>query len=45
MKNMIIVVAMVVGLLSIGYVMQADVGDRIVPVSSPTLLASSGLFD
>jgi len=44
LKNIIVIVAMVIGLLSIGFVMQADVGNRIVPVASPTLIATSDIF-
>ncbi len=41
MKNLIVIIALVVGMLSIGFVLQADVGARVVPVGGPTLFASS----
>lgn len=44
MKNLIVIVALLVGMLSIGFVLQADVGDRVVPVGAPTLFASTHIW-
>ena len=39
MKNLIVIIALLVGMLSIGFVLQADVGDRVVQVGGPTMFA------
>ena len=41
MKNWVVIIALLGGMLSIGYILQADVGERVVQVGSPTLFASA----